>query len=48
MLGDNLYNTGLSAKDAPGRAQDERRLDGQLYVAEQYKGRVFFVPGYRS
>ena len=45
VLGDNLYNTGLAAEDAPGRAQDERRLDGQLYVAEQYKGRVFFVPG---
>jgi hypothetical protein len=45
VLGDNLYNTGLAAKGAPGRAQDERRLDGQLYVAEQYKGRVFFIPG---
>ena len=45
VLGDNLYNTGLAAEDAPGRAQDERRLDGQLYVATHYKGRVFFIPG---
>jgi hypothetical protein len=45
VLGDNLYNTGLAAENSPGRTQDERRLDGQLYVAEHYKGRVFFIPG---
>ncbi|WP_426060983.1 metallophosphoesterase [Hymenobacter sp. B1770] len=45
VLGDNLYHKGLSAEGDPGRAEDERRLNGQLYVAQQYKGRVFFVPG---
>ena len=44
-LGDNIYEYGLTAPDAPDRAEMERRMTAQLRPTENYEGRVLVIPG---
>lgn len=45
FLGDNIYLNGLPEEDHPRRAFYESRLTEQLKTVDNYKGRVFFIPG---
>ncbi len=45
VLGDNLYHDGLSAEGTANRDRDVQRLDEQVKVALDHKGKVFFIPG---
>lgn len=45
FLGDNIYESGLPAKDAPNRAEAEHRLDVQVESLKDFNGKVLFIPG---
>lgn len=45
FLGDNIYPSGMPDSADPGRAEAERRLTEQLETMENFKGRVFVIPG---
>jgi len=45
FLGDNIYNNGLRPQGHPKRAQSERRINTQLQVFQNYKGKAIFIPG---
>jgi len=46
FLGDNIYPNGMAPKsEKEERAKDEFRLDAQLNVLTNFKGRPFFVAG---
>ncbi len=45
FLGDNIYPKGLPAKGEKGREQAKNRLDNQLEVAKNFKGKTLFIPG---
>ncbi|RMB59563.1 phosphoesterase [Dokdonia sinensis] len=45
FLGDNIYDAGLPKKDAPDRAEAERRLNIQLDAVKGFEGQVYFIPG---
>ncbi|WP_040280260.1 metallophosphoesterase [Psychroserpens damuponensis] len=45
FLGDNIYPSGLPAKDEEGRAEAENALEGQIKSVKDFKGEVLFIPG---
>ncbi len=45
FLGDNIYETGLPEADAPDREEKERRINEQMNVVKDFRGRKIFVPG---
>ncbi len=45
ILGDNIYPNGLPPEEHPGRQEAESRLNAQLDVIKNFKGRSFMVPG---
>lgn len=45
FLGDNIYDYGLLPEDHPLREDSERRINTQLDILENYKGRTVFIPG---
>ena len=45
FLGDNIYHSGLPDVNDAGRKEAERRINAQLDMLKNFKGRPFFVPG---
>ncbi|MEP1096612.1 MAG: BamA/TamA family outer membrane protein [Cyclobacteriaceae bacterium] len=45
FLGDNLYPKGLPDKEHPDRAEMEKKLDAQLDLMKNFKGRSYMIPG---
>ncbi len=45
FLGDNIYETGLPEPGASDREEKERRINEQMNVVKNFKGRKIFVPG---
>ncbi|MEI9921074.1 MAG: metallophosphoesterase [Bacteroidota bacterium] len=45
ILGDNVYPNGLPPDEHPKRKQAEDRLNAQLDVIKNFKGRSYMVPG---
>lgn len=45
ILGDNIYPNGLPPEEHPKRKEAESRLNAQLDVIRNFKGRSFMVPG---
>jgi hypothetical protein len=45
FLGDNIYPRGLHGKKHELRAQDERRIIGQMEPLKDHEGKVIFIPG---
>lgn len=45
FLGDNLYPNGLVKKNDPVRNLAEHRLNVQLNIVTNYKGKAIFIPG---
>jgi predicted phosphodiesterase len=45
FLGDNIYEYGLTAPDAPDRKEMERRMTAQLDATQDYSGNVYVIPG---
>lgn len=45
FLGDNIYPAGMPAQEAKGRKLAEEKLDNQIALAENFKGKTIFIPG---
>ncbi|MHB1177112.1 MAG: metallophosphoesterase [Daejeonella sp.] len=45
FLGDNIYETGMPEPGAADREEKERRINEQMNVVKNFKGRKIFVPG---
>ncbi|MES3016121.1 MAG: metallophosphoesterase [Bacteroidota bacterium] len=45
FLGDNIYETGMPEPDASDREEKERRINEQMNVVKNFKGKKIFVPG---
>jgi hypothetical protein len=45
FLGDNIYPKGMPPRKTPERALAEERINAQLDIVKDYKGKVFFIPG---
>ncbi len=45
FLGDNIYETGMPEPGASDREEKERRINEQMNVVKNFKGRKIFVPG---
>ena len=45
FLGDNIYPKGLPKEDDPNRKLAEEKLDNQIALAKNFKGKTIFVPG---
>ncbi|SFS29829.1 metallophosphoesterase [Lutibacter maritimus] len=45
FLGDNLYEKGLPKKSHPTRKISEHRLNAQINLVENFKGKTIFIPG---
>lgn len=45
FLGDNIYNAGLPPKGFPERPEAEEKLNRELEVVKNYKGKTYFIPG---
>ncbi|WP_299225764.1 metallophosphoesterase [uncultured Psychroserpens sp.] len=45
FLGDNIYPSGLPAKDKKERSEAENALNGQILAVENFKGTTLFIPG---
>ncbi|MGB4399548.1 MAG: metallophosphoesterase, partial [Daejeonella sp.] len=45
FLGDNIYETGMPEPDDSDREEKERRINEQMNVVKNFKGRKIFVPG---
>lgn len=45
FLGDNIYETGMPEPDASDREEKERRINEQMNVVKDFRGRKIFVPG---
>ncbi|WP_299338880.1 metallophosphoesterase [uncultured Psychroserpens sp.] len=45
FLGDNIYPSGLPAKDKKGRKDAENALNAQIKSVKNFKGEVLFIPG---
>jgi len=45
FLGDNLYEKGMPKKNHPTRKLSEHRLDAQINLIKDYKGKPIFIPG---
>jgi hypothetical protein len=45
FLGDNIYPNGMAAESKPDRAASEEKLDNQISLTENFKGKTIFIPG---
>lgn len=45
FLGDNIYPNGMAAEGSPERALSEEKLNNQIVLAENFKGKTIFIPG---
>ena len=45
FLGDNIYPKGMPLKSAPDRKQAEEKLNNQLVINKNFKGKTVFIPG---
>jgi len=45
FLGDNIYPRGLHKKNHPDRPEDEKRLNAQLDILKNFKGKAYFIAG---
>ncbi|NJB83055.1 metallophosphoesterase [Wenyingzhuangia aestuarii] len=45
FLGDNVYPKGISPKDGKKQQDGISRLNAQLDIIKDYKGKTFFIPG---
>ncbi|SFW25330.1 Calcineurin-like phosphoesterase [Sinomicrobium oceani] len=45
FLGDNIYPSGMPAKDDEGRKLAEYRMDIQADIGKKFKGKTIFIPG---
>ena len=45
FLGDNIYDYGLPSEKANDRQRSEKKLDAQLEILKNYKGKIFFISG---
>ncbi len=45
FLGDNIYNSGMPAPGSSNRAVAEERMNAQVKLLENFKGKAFFIPG---
>lgn len=45
FLGDNIYETGMPEPDDADRKEKERRINAQLDVVKDFRGRKIFIPG---
>ncbi len=45
FLGDNIYPKGMHKKKHELRPQDEERINSQLMAVQDFKGKIFFIPG---
>lgn len=45
FLGDNIYNEGLLPDGHPDSVENRRRINTQLDLLKDYKGKVVYVPG---
>ncbi|HEY1009353.1 MAG TPA: metallophosphoesterase, partial [Daejeonella sp.] len=45
FLGDNIYETGMPEPDDADREEKERRINEQMNVVKNFKGRKIFLPG---
>lgn len=44
-LGDNIYPDGLPPETSPDRARAAHMLDAQINAAQDFKGKIYFIPG---
>ncbi len=45
FLGDNIYEKGMPKKDHISRKISEHRLDAQIDIVKDFKGKTIFIPG---
>jgi len=45
FLGDNIYPVGMPKKDDEHRALAEKKMDNQISLSQQFKGKTIFIPG---
>ncbi|WP_379969858.1 metallophosphoesterase [Epilithonimonas sp. UC225_85] len=45
FLGDNIYPAGMPKKDNENRKLAEKKLDNQISLADNFKGKTIFIPG---
>lgn len=45
FLGDNIYPLGMPPKDSPDRKTAEEKLNIQLALSKNFKGKTIFIPG---
>lgn len=45
FLGDNIYPRGMPALDAPDRKLAEQKIDEQITLAKEFKGKTVFING---
>ena len=45
FLGDNIYPVGMPKKEDEHRALAEKKMDNQISLSNQFKGKTIFIPG---
>lgn len=45
FLGDNIYPVGMPKKDDENRALAEKKMDNQISLSQNFKGKTIFIPG---
>lgn len=45
FLGDNIYPAGMPKKEDAGRALAEKKMDNQISLAQNFRGKTIFIPG---
>jgi hypothetical protein len=45
FLGDNIYPNGMAAEGKADRAASEEKLNNQIVLAENFRGKTIFIPG---
>ncbi|WP_313100489.1 metallophosphoesterase [Epilithonimonas sp.] len=45
FLGDNIYPVGMPKKDDKNRGLAEKKMDNQISLSNQFKGKTIFIPG---
>ncbi len=45
FLGDNIYPAGMPKKDDEGRVLAEKKMDNQISLSQDFRGKTIFIPG---
>jgi len=45
FLGDNIYPAGMPKKEDENRSLAEKKIDNQISLSNQFKGKTIFIPG---